>query len=62
MDIKDQRILSLSMKIEELERDKADLLRYIKYSSDLILRTYSRDAECPYCQQKHWEMHEHTCF
>jgi len=62
MDPKDQRILSLSMKIEELERDRKDLIRHIKYCSDLILKSYERDAECPYCKQKHWEMHEHSCF
>ena len=62
MDPKDQRVLALSMKIDELEHDKADLLRHLKYSTDFILKAYARDPECPSCQRIHNEMHEHSCF
>lgn len=62
MNTKDQQITALNMKIQELETDKASLLRHLEYCTDLVLKAYARDAECPYCQRKHWEMHEHTCF
>ena len=62
MDPKDQQILALSTRIEGLEKDREVMIRHIKYLGDQIVASYSRDSECPYCQRKHWEIHEHSCF
>jgi hypothetical protein len=62
MDEKDIRIVALSQRIEGLEKDREVMIKHIKYLGDQIVETYSRDAECPYCRQKHWEIHENACF
>jgi hypothetical protein len=62
-DLRDLRIMSLSAKIDELEKDKVILIDHLKHLSDLSLKAFERDAECRYCQARHAEMEEqHSCF
>ena len=53
MDKNELLIISLNMKIEELERDKATLIEHLRHISDLSLKAYERDAECRFCQRRH---------
>ena len=62
MDEKDIRITALCMRNAELEKDREDLIKLLKSIQEFSLAAYERDAECPYCKSKHWEMHEHQCF
>ena len=58
MDEKEQRILSLTKKVNELERDKQTLLKLLNAQQETITETYKRDAECPFCKDKHYQITE----
>lgn len=63
MDQKDLQIISLNMKIDELERDKATLIEHMRHIEDLSLKAFARDAECCFCQRRHAEIEEeYSCF
>ena len=60
--VEELRIISLNMKIEELENDRKTLLRLLEAHDKVINETFKRDAECPYCKEKHHQMVEQGCF
>jgi len=51
MDPKELRITALSMKIDQLQKDKKQLIELLHKQHELIIESYSRDQICPHCKR-----------